>query len=150
MEDGIVLKEEPMSGGDQVIGEVVVIKQEVLSEDEPVKEDDGNCRRVKDEAMGYPMFKQEGLIGDEHVTEDDGNCSRVEVLGCPMIEQKMLIGDEHIQEEVGNCGRVEDEVVGYPMIEQEHQSTPDSLGDVSVDLQGSVGVHRASEAGTSM
>ncbi|KAF6197655.1 hypothetical protein GE061_008621 [Apolygus lucorum] len=61
MEDGIVLKEEPLSGEeteDRVIGEVVLIKQEVECDDEHDEEEVGNSRR--DEVGGYPMIKQEG------------------------------------------------------------------------------------------
>ncbi|KAF6197878.1 hypothetical protein GE061_008852 [Apolygus lucorum] len=61
MEDGIVVKEEPMSEGDedQVIGELVLIKQEVLIGDEYVEEEVGNSTTVKDEDAGCPMIKQE-------------------------------------------------------------------------------------------
>ncbi|KAF6197765.1 hypothetical protein GE061_008731 [Apolygus lucorum] len=59
MEDGIVVKEEPMSEGDedQVMGELVLIKQEVLIGDDYVEEEVGNSRA--DEDAGCPMIKQE-------------------------------------------------------------------------------------------
>ncbi|KAF6197754.1 hypothetical protein GE061_008720 [Apolygus lucorum] len=57
MEDGIAVKEEPMSEGDEDQVMEVEIKQEVLIWDEYVKEEVGNSRT--DEDAGCPMIKQE-------------------------------------------------------------------------------------------
>ncbi|KAF6197543.1 hypothetical protein GE061_008507 [Apolygus lucorum] len=57
MEDGIAVKEEPMSEGDEDQEMEVEIKQEVLIGDEYVKEEVGNSRT--DEDAGCPMIKQE-------------------------------------------------------------------------------------------
>ncbi|KAF6197545.1 hypothetical protein GE061_008509 [Apolygus lucorum] len=72
MEDGIVVKEEPMSEGDedQVIGELVLIKQEVLIGDEYVEEEFGNSTTVKDEDAGCPMIKQEDSSAADPLCEE--------------------------------------------------------------------------------
>ncbi|KAF6197850.1 hypothetical protein GE061_008820 [Apolygus lucorum] len=57
MEDGIVVKEEPVSEGDEDQEMEVEIKREVLIWDEYVKEEVGNSRA--DEDAGCPMIKQE-------------------------------------------------------------------------------------------
>ncbi|KAF6197851.1 hypothetical protein GE061_008821 [Apolygus lucorum] len=57
MEDRIVVKEEPMSEGDEDQEMEVEIKQEMLIWDEYVKEEVGNSRT--DEDAGCPMIKQE-------------------------------------------------------------------------------------------
>ncbi|KAF6197843.1 hypothetical protein GE061_008813 [Apolygus lucorum] len=58
MEDGIAVKEEPMSEGDEdQVMEEVEIKQEVLIGDEYVKEEVGYS--WTDEDAGCPMIKQE-------------------------------------------------------------------------------------------
>ncbi|KAF6201620.1 hypothetical protein GE061_004013 [Apolygus lucorum] len=61
MEDEIVVKEETISEGEetegnQVMFEVVAVKQEELIGDE---EEIRNSRSVKDEVAGYPMIKRE-------------------------------------------------------------------------------------------
>ncbi|KAF6197652.1 hypothetical protein GE061_008618 [Apolygus lucorum] len=57
MEDGIAVKEEPMSEGDEDQEMEVEIKQEMLIWDEYVKEEVGNS--WTDEDAGCPMIKQE-------------------------------------------------------------------------------------------
>ncbi|KAF6207906.1 hypothetical protein GE061_016355 [Apolygus lucorum] len=111
MENGIVVKEEAMSGGYQVTEEVVLIKQEVLL-DEHVEEEVGN----EDEVAEHPMIKQEELIGDEHRVEKTTEDQMMEEV---LIKQEVQL-DEHVEEEVGK-DIVEDEVAGHPMIIKEEQ-----------------------------
>ncbi|KAF6197662.1 hypothetical protein GE061_008628 [Apolygus lucorum] len=115
MEDGIVVKDEPMIGGEETTGGMM---EDVAMKQEDVEEEVGNRRRVEDEAAEYQIIKQE-----------------------------VLIEDVHVEEEVGS-DRVEDEVVGYPMIEQAGDSTAHPLGDESDAHQGCSEVQK-SEAGPS-
>ncbi|KAF6197654.1 hypothetical protein GE061_008620 [Apolygus lucorum] len=170
MEDGIAVKEEPMSEGDEDQEMEVEIKQEMLIWDEYVKEEVGNSWTDEDE--GCPMIKQEdssaadplcdesdvlqGSIGvqrseagpahgivvkEEPMSEGDETEDRV-IGEVVLIKQEVKCDDEHDEKEVG------DEVGGYPMIKQEGDSTADPLG-VECDVhQGSPEVQK-SEAGPS-
>ncbi|KAF6197578.1 hypothetical protein GE061_008542 [Apolygus lucorum] len=85
MEDGIAVKEEPMSEGneDQVMGEVE-IKQEELIWDEYVKEEVDNSRA--DEDAGCPMIKQEDS------SAADPLCDESDVLQGSIGEQRTEAG----------------------------------------------------------
>ncbi|KAF6197766.1 hypothetical protein GE061_008732 [Apolygus lucorum] len=162
MEDGITVKEEPMSEGDedQVMGELVLIKQEVLIGDDYVEEEVGNSTTVKDEDAGCPMVKQEDSSDADPLYDESDKEVSCEVMedGIVVKEEPMSEGDEDqemgelvlieecVKEEVGNSWTVEGENAGCPMIKQEDSSAADPLCDESDVLQGSIGVQR-SEAG---
>ncbi|KAF6197769.1 hypothetical protein GE061_008735 [Apolygus lucorum] len=110
MEDGIVVKEEPMSEGDedQVIGELVLIKQEVLTGDEYVEEEVGNSTTVKDEDAGCPMIKQEDssaadpLCDESDVLQGSIGVQRSEAgpaqVSCEVMEDGIVVKEEPMSE----------------------------------------------------
>ncbi|KAF6201543.1 hypothetical protein GE061_003934 [Apolygus lucorum] len=160
MEDDIVVKGEPMSEGegtetDQVTFEVVMIKQEVMIEDEHVEEDVGGCRRVEDEVGGYPIIKQQhestaDPLGDEcDVLEESVEMQTTGSEAGPStsrsgVPKKHLmthagndqIRDEHVEEEVGNTRRVEDEVAGQMIVKQETSIEDENVQEVVGNTRG--------------
>ncbi|KAF6197836.1 hypothetical protein GE061_008805 [Apolygus lucorum] len=90
MEDGIAVKEEPMSEGDedQLMGEVE-IEQEELIWDEYVKEEVGNS--WTDEDAGCPMIKQ------ENSSAADPLCDESDVLQGSIGEQRSGAGPAPVQ-----------------------------------------------------
>ncbi|KAF6197761.1 hypothetical protein GE061_008727 [Apolygus lucorum] len=121
MEDGIAVKEEPMSegDGDQVMGEVE-IKQEELIWDEYVKEEVGNSRTVKDEDAGCPMIKQEDS------SAADPLCDESDVLQGSIGEQRSEAGPAQV-----SCGVMEDGIA----VKEEPMSEGDEdqlMGEVEI------------------
>ncbi|KAF6197802.1 hypothetical protein GE061_008769 [Apolygus lucorum] len=100
MEDEIVVKEEPMIGGEKnevQVKEEVEIKQEALMGDEDVEEEVEKRWAVEDEAEGYPMIKREdGLtdpLGDESdVLEGSVGVQRSEA--GPDMEDEIVVKEE--------------------------------------------------------
>ncbi|KAF6212958.1 hypothetical protein GE061_010671 [Apolygus lucorum] len=86
--------------------EVVLIKQEVVTEDELVKEEVESNSTVEDEVEAYPTIKQKVPIGDEDVEEEVENAGRVkeEVGECSIIKQKQSSNAE--PEQSSNAGPV--------------------------------------------
>ncbi|KAF6201307.1 hypothetical protein GE061_005755 [Apolygus lucorum] len=119
MDDGIVVKEEPMSGGDEdQLMEEVENKQELFG-DEYVKQEVGSRWREEDDDEDQLIeeveIKQEVLIGDESVKQEDGSRWREEdddedqLMEEVEIKQEVLIGDESVKQEVGSRWRDKDD-----------------------------------------
>ncbi|KAF6212744.1 hypothetical protein GE061_010452 [Apolygus lucorum] len=161
MEEEIVVKEEPMEEG-EATEVVLLIKHEVLIGDGNVEEGVGNNERVENEVEGYPMIEQDhnstgnplGDVSDCEVLQGsmmkEGEAIEVDLVmeEAVMLKQEVLIGDEHVEEEIGNNLRMNDDVEGFPIIEQEHKSPADPLGDIpdSDVLQESIEIQKLSEA----
>ncbi|KAF6201309.1 hypothetical protein GE061_005757 [Apolygus lucorum] len=146
MDDGIVVKEEPMSGGDEdQLMEEVEIKEEELIGDEYVKQEVGSRWRVED--AGCTMFKREDssaadesddLQGPIGVQRSQAGPSKEPMSGGDEdqlmeeveIKQEELIGDVYVKQEVESRWRDEDQLMEEVEIKQE-----ELIGDEYVELE---------------
>ncbi|KAF6201892.1 hypothetical protein GE061_004288 [Apolygus lucorum] len=134
MEDGCVVKEEPMSEEDATedqLMEEAAIKQEVLIRDESVKEEDVNSWTVKDEVEGYLMIKREGSSTDDCLSDEN------DVLQGSIGVQKSEAGPAFMED-----GRV---VKEEPMSEEE--ATEDQLmEEAAIKQEALIGDESVKEA----